>query len=141
MIDIDTSNKREQRNFGLVMAGAILLLGFIRWGLHWRGADSVPAMPYYYMAVSAAFIVLALLTPALLKPLFVVWIAFANVLNWMVTHIILSLVFFLTVLPIGILMRVFGKAPLERTLDHEASTYWEDAENQWEDVDRYTKQF
>jgi hypothetical protein len=141
MIDIDTSDKREQRNFGLVMAGAITLLGFIRWGLHWRGAESMPTLPVYYMAVSSAFIVLALLMPKVLKPLFVVWMKFANVLNWIVTHIILSLVFFLTVVPIGILMRAFGKKPLEIGLDSKADTYWEDAENQFDDVEKYTKQF
>ena len=141
MIDIDTSKRSEQRNFGLVMAAAITIFGFIRWGLHWRGADAMPPLPYYYLAVSAAFVFLALLLPAVLKPLFDVWIKIAIVLNWVVTHIILTAVFFFTVLPIGILMRLFGKPPLELVLDDDAKTYWQDAEKHTDDTDRYTKQY
>ena len=141
MIDIDTSDRKEQRNFGLVMAVAITVLGFIRWGLHWRGAEVAPPLPTYYMLVSVVFVMAALTVPGALKPLFIVWIRFAIVLNWLVTRIILTLVFFLTVLPIGILLRVFGKPPLDFSLDSGATTYWEDADNQTDDTELYTKQY
>ena len=141
MIDIDTSDPREQRNFGLVMAAAATVIGFVRWGIHWARADEMPALPWYFVAVSVIFAVLALAAPRALMPLFRAWIALANVLNWIVTHIILTLVFILTVLPIGILMRLTGQDPLDRALDSDATSYWKEAENQLDDPDRYTKQF
>ena len=141
MIDIDTSDPKEQRNFGLVMAAAIVVLGLIRWGLHWRGADGMPTPPYYYVGVSGVLIVLGLLVPRALQPFFVVWIQIATVLNWLVTHVVLSICFFFTVVPIGILIRLFGSDPMNRALDKDAVSYWQDAENQSVDPERYTKQF
>jgi hypothetical protein len=141
MIDIDTSDKKEQRNFGLVMAGAISLLGLIRFGLHWRGATEIPALPYYYFAVAIVFGVLGLIAPKTLKPIFEIWIKIAVVLNFIVTHVVLSIAFFFTVLPIGILMRVTGNDPLDRALDADATTYWQDAETPADDPEGYTKQY
>ena len=36
----------------------------------------------------------------------------------------MSLVFFLTVLPTGIIMRLLGKDLLNRKIDRSATTYW-----------------
>lgn len=141
MIELDTSDRKEQRNFGLVMAGAIAVLGLIRWGLHWRGAEAMPELPYYYFAIAFAFAFFGVIAPKALKPLFDGWIAIAVVLNWIVTHIVLTVAFFLTVVPIGILMRIFGNDPLDRSLSDSATSYWQDAENQADDPERYTKQF
>lgn len=141
MIDIDTSDRKEQRNFGLVMAGAFTLLGFVRWGLHWRASDEMPSLPYVFLVVAAVFLFLGLVAPRSLEPLFVVWIKLALVLNWIVTHIVLSIAFFLTVLPIGILIRLFGNDPLDRALDSDAESYWKKAEYRRDDPDQYTKQF
>jgi len=141
MIDIDTSDKKEQRNFGLVMAVAVSVLGFIRFGLHWRGADEMPEWPVYYIAVSVVFLVLGLVAPTLLKPVFDVWIKFAGVMNFLVTHLVLSIAFFTTVLPISILMRLFRHDPLDRALDSKASSYWKEAETPGDDPESYTKQF
>ena len=141
MIDINTSDRKEQRNFGLVMAVAVTILGLIRWGLHWRGADSMPPLPYYYFALAFGLASAGIFTPALLKPLFDLWIKLAIVLNWIMTRLLLSIIFFLTVLPIGIIMRLFQNDPIDRALDKSANTYWKDAENQTDDPERYKKQY
>lgn len=141
MIDIDTSDKREQRNFGLLMAFAIPLIGMLRFGLRWRGADEMPALPLYYFITGLLFATLALLAPRSLKPLFDSWIKLATILNFLVTHIVLSIAFFFTVVPIGILMRITGNDPLDRALDADANTYWQDAESPADDPEGYTKQY
>lgn len=141
MIDIDTSDRKEQRNFGLLMAGAFVVLGFMRWGLHWRGSEEMPGLPYGFLVVAGVFLVLCLLAPTALKPLFDLWIKLALILNWVMTHFLLSVSFFLTVLPIGILMRLFGKDPLNRALDKNTTSYWQKAEDRSDEPDRYTKQF
>lgn len=141
MIDIDTSDKKEQRSFGLVMAGAFIVLGLIRFGWHWRGAEEMPPLPYGFFAVALVFGILGLAAPKALKPIFDVWIKIALVLNFIVTHVVLSIAFFLTVLPIGILMRLTGNDPLDRALDADAESYWQDADTPADDPEGYTKQY
>ena len=141
MIDIDTSDRKEQRNFGLVMAGAIAILGLIRFGLHWRGAETMPTLPYYYFALAFIFAFLGLVAPKALRPVFDIWIKIALVLNFIVTHVVPTVAFFLTVVPIGILMRLFGHDPLDRALDKNVDTYWQDADTPADEPEGYTKQY
>lgn len=141
MLDIDTSDKKEQRNFGLVMAGAFVVLGGVRWLLHWRGSEEIPAPPYVLIGVAAVFGALGLVAPRALKPVFDAWLKLATVMNFIVTHLVLSIAFFLTVTPIGILMRLFGNPPLDQELDSSRDSYWEDVNADDDNVERYTKQF
>ena len=141
-LDVDTTDPREQRNFGLVMAGAFAVLGMIRWGLHWYRSGHVPeALPIGFFAVSAAFLVLGLFAPAVLRPLFTVWMAFARMMNFLVTRILLTVVFFITLAPGHGIIKLLGKDLLKRRWDPQAESYWEEPEEQPEEFDRYLNQF
>ena len=76
------------------------------------------------MAVALIFIALALVRPAVLAPLNKLWFRFGLLLGKIVTPIVMSLVFFLTVLPTGIIMRLLGRDLLNRKMDRSAPTYW-----------------
>lgn len=136
MINIDTSSKSEQRKFGLVMGVAISVLGLIRWAIH-----GFAVFPTYFFIVAAVFAGLGLLFPRGLYPVFVVWIKFAEVLNWIMTRVLLSIAFFLMITPVRVLVRLFGEDPLKRRFLQESDTYWEDAEEQPEELERYLNQF
>lgn len=62
--------------------------------------------------------------PAVLKPIYSVWMALAVVLGFIMTRVILTIVFYLVVTPIGLIMRAVGRDPLDRKLDSNASSYW-----------------
>lgn len=140
MLDIDTSSKTEQRKFGLVMAAAISILGLlravIRFALHGTLAN-----PLWFFIVAVPFLALGLIWPKGLKPVFVAWIKLALVLNWIVTHVLLTVVFFLIIIPMGIVMRLFSEDPLKRKWLPQANSYWEEPEEQPEAFDRYLNQF
>lgn len=68
--------------------------------------------------------VLGLTVPMLLKPVYRVWMALAVVLGFIMTRVILTIVYYLIITPIGLLMRVFGKDPMQRRLDPDAPSYW-----------------
>jgi len=138
VIDIDTSDRQEQRKFGIVMAVAIAVLGLIRWVLH--GFDP-EGFPVYFFAVAAVFLVLGLVVPPALKPVFIAWIKLALVLNWIVTHVILSLAFYLMITPVRVIIKLFGEDPLKREWLPDAPTYWEEPEEQPEEFERYKNQF
>jgi len=135
-MDIDTSDKKELRKFGLVMAVAILVLALIRWALH-----GFHAWPWYFTYVAIAFGVLGLAAPRLLQPVFWAWMKFALAINWVMTHLLLTLAFFLLILPTRIILRLVGNDPLNRAWDPEALSYWDEPEEQPEEFDRYLNQF
>ena len=57
-----------------------------------------------------------------------------------ITGFILSLLFFLIVTPIGLLMRILGKDPLNKQIDKKANSYWIDKDLE-ADISDYSKQF
>jgi hypothetical protein len=60
----------------------------------------------------------------MLAPLNRLWFRFGLLLGKIVTPIVMLLVFVLTVVPTGIVMRLLGKDPLRRKFDKSASSYW-----------------
>jgi hypothetical protein len=77
-----------------------------------------------WLPLSAAFAALAWLRPALLGPLNYVWFRFGLLLHKVVSPVIMGLIFFGAILPIGTLMRLCGHRPLAPRFDRDASTYW-----------------
>lgn len=128
------SNKWEQRKFGLMMAGAIAVVGLFRW---WhRGA-----LPTGFFTVAAVFLFLGILLPGPLRPILAAWLKFAEILNWVVTHVLLTLAFFLLIWPTRLILGLVGHDPLKREWEPDASTYWEDPEEQGSELDQYRNQF
>lgn len=132
----DSASPSEQRKFGILMAVCIGLLGTFRWWKH--GFTEVPV---YFFGLAAAFLVLGLIAPLLLRPVLMVWMKFAEALNWLVTRILLTVAFCVLIVPTRVVMKIAGKDPLKRAWDPAAATYWEDAEDQPKEFDRYLDQF
>jgi hypothetical protein len=135
-MNVDIASKKEQRKFGFVMAVAIAILGLVRWWLHGCGE-----LPVYFFYVAAAFAALGLVAPRVLKPVFYLWIKFGLGMNWVMTRVILLIAFWLMIVPARILIRLFGTDPLKREFLPATPSYWEDAEEQPESIDRYFNQF
>lgn len=112
-------DRRALRNFGLLMASVLLLVGGWLW---WKSAASWP-----WVLGGAAFLsVIGLAVPAVLKPVYKIWMIFALILGWVMTRIILTLVYFLVLTPIGFLGRLFGEQflQLKWTRPGETPSYW-----------------
>lgn len=108
---------RELRNFGLVTALMLLIFfdGLIPWIWNFKP-------PLWPLTVAAVLVVLALLVPGWLLPVYKVWMRFANALGWVNTRIILSLVFIVLFLPVGFVLRIFGD-PMSRKWDDSKTSY------------------
>jgi hypothetical protein len=65
---------------------------------------------------------MALILPAALGPVYKVWMKFAEALGWVNTRIILSVVFYVIFVPLGIIMRMFND-PMRRKFDAAAESY------------------
>ena len=60
----------------------------------------------------------------LLTPLNKLWFKFGMILGAIVTPIVMGLIFFLVVTPIGLIMRIMGKDLLNIKYDKKKNTYW-----------------
>ena len=70
------------------------------------------------------FLVAALFFPPLLQPLNRLWTKFGLLLHKVVSPVVLGIMFFLVITPIGLLMRSLGKNPLQLRFDDDARSYW-----------------
>lgn len=107
----------SDRAFGLVFAGVFALVGL--WPLLGGGGARAWAL-----AAAAVFLVVALARPRLLAPLNRLWFRFGLLLHTIVNPVIMGLVYFTTVVPIGLIMRLGGKDPLGLKPDRTSKSYW-----------------
>tara|TARA_R110000772_G_scaffold73216_5_gene159853 strand:- start:55673 stop:56122 length:450 start_codon:yes stop_codon:yes gene_type:complete len=108
----------SDRSFGLVFTAIFALLG--AWAVYHDRAWMV-----WPFVLSGAFLVLALTRPLVLHPLNVAWMAFGRLLHRITQPIILGAMFFLAILPTGLMMRVFGCDPMHRRFEGgPEDSYW-----------------
>ncbi|MCP5496947.1 MAG: hypothetical protein H7A23_20530 [Leptospiraceae bacterium] len=105
----------------------------------WKGKDI--KLIYGFYGVATVFLLVGLLQPKLVKPIYLGWMKFAYVLGEVNTRIILFLVFVLTILPIGILFRILRKDLLDSKLDKSQESYWIKREKKELDIEGYYKHF
>jgi len=88
--------------------------------LPWRLQYAFPLWPWIVFAVltSAAFFV-----PTILQLPYKIWMRFGLVLNAIMSRLILGIVYYLAVVPTGILFRIQKKDPMCRKFDKDLETY------------------
>ena len=107
---------KQERQFGFLFTFVFALVAFWPlWPLH--------APNLYWLTGAGVWLAAALVYPKMLAPLNKAWIAFGHVLGWINARIILGIVFFVVVMPIGLVMRLFGKDFL-RMRPNRAGSYW-----------------
>ena len=106
------------RKFGL-LTGAIfaVLFGLL---LPWLFDYGLPSWPWILFAVLA---LMALAAPMTLQPVYLAWMKFGHIMNWINTRLILGLVFYGMILPIGIFFKLVGRDPMQRKFDSQSSSY------------------
>ena len=111
------SGKPELRKFGLAVGGVFAALGLLMW---LRGKGLFP----YFLTPGLVLLGLGFTIPKVLKPVYWVWMSVGIALGFVISHILLTVFFFLVITPIGLVARAFGKDFLRLKLDREAKTYW-----------------
>lgn len=116
---LETSPK-ALRKFAWVVGG---VFGGLTLYIRWKTGFFTPG--WQLLGGSAALLLLiGTGIPRVLRPLYLGWMGLAFVLGFFMTRVLLTLVFFLVVSPIGLVMRLLGKDLLDKKIDQNASTYW-----------------
>ena len=99
---LDTDMTREQcRDTGLAIVLLLLILAV------WQDQQA-PA----FVKAAIAVLVLDMTYPPLFRPAAIVWFAFSHLLGALMSRVLLSVVFFAIVTPMGLLRRAMGKDTL-----------------------------
>jgi Saxitoxin biosynthesis operon protein SxtJ len=112
-----TSDARQLRSFGLLVGAIFGAIGL--WPLLWRQHDP----RWWAVVLAVGLVVPALIAPRALAPAYGVWMKLAEVLAWVNTRILLGLVFYGMVTPIGLVMRCLGHDPMRRRYDESLDSY------------------
>ena len=128
------SEKSDLRNFGITV-GIILLIisGF----LFWKEKESFQI----FLAIGIILFLTAITIPIFLKPVYWIWMIFAIILGWIMTRVILSLLFYVVFTSIGLTLRFFGKQFLELRWEKSKESYWNFRTNEDLQKENYKKQF
>ena len=107
----------SNRNFGIVFFVVFLILGL--WPLTYGDQIRI-----WFTIISLVFLILGLINSKLLTPLNKLWFKFGMILGAVVAPFIMGVIFFLTVTPIGLVMKIMGKDLLNKKYNKKKKTYW-----------------
>ena len=128
------SGKKELREFGLTIGVILVILGGVA---VWRGKSAYP----YLLGTGMALIVLGLIKPEILKIPQKIWMAVAVIIGFFMSRVILSVLFYAVITPIGFLTKIFGKDILDQRIDRHASSYWKACPASGKTKDSYHNQY
>ena len=106
----------SNRSFGIVFSIVFFLIAFYPLT---QGAE----LRIWSLIICLIFLILGSINSKILTPLNKLWFKFGVFLGKIVSPIIMGIIFFLVVTPIGLIMRVFGKDVLNLKFD-KAKSYW-----------------
>jgi len=128
------SEKSDLRKFGITFSIILIVIaGF----LFWRAKE----LFQIFLNVGGILLFLAVTIPVVLKPIYLIWMTFAGILGWLMTRIILTLLFFLIITPIGIIGGLLGKQFLNLKWKNSKKSFWNYRDNTIKDNSIYEKQF
>ncbi len=128
------SEKKQLREFGWVVGGVLLAIG----GWLWYKENSAWM---YLVEIGGALVALGTVIPIVLIPFQKVWMGIAVVLGFIMSRVILFLLYYVVFTAIGLTTRIMGKDLLDRKLDRSAKSYWNIREKTEEDKKRYEMQY
>lgn len=113
----DQTSGPSNKRLGLTFAAVFLLLALIP---VLRGKAPL----IWSVAASGAFALVAMVAPALLGPLNRAWMRFGLLLHRVVSPVVLGIMFFLVITPMGVIMNLVRKDPLKLRRDPTCDSYW-----------------
>lgn len=135
-IEINKNPPRAQlASFGRLWAPAFAMMFS---AMFWNAA--VYSGCVISLAIGMLIALVAWVNPLWLKPVFVTLMIVTFPLGMLIGFVLMVCVYYLCIVPIGLLLRVFGKDPLAKRWDSEASSYWIERSDM-APLEQYFKQF
>lgn len=128
------SSLPSNRSFGLVFVVFFSLLGLYSW---WTKGN------WYLLFLSGAAIIglITLLNPSWLTPFNRAWMKFGEILHHIISPIVLGIIFYGMITPMGLVMRLAGRDAMHRRYNRQLASYWLLRDPPGPDTDSLPNQF
>ena len=111
------TEQSSEKSFGVVFSIVFLIVALYP-------LVNSEGLRMWALVVSIIFFLLAFLAPKILVLPNKLWFKFGLLIGSIVAPIVMAFVYFVTVLPTGLIMRLLGKDLLKQKLDKNAKSYW-----------------
>ena len=113
------SSEKDLRSFGRTLG---IFFGILALVFLWHHPRRTP----WCAGLAAFFLLFGFLYPKALKPVQKVWMTMALLMGWVMTRLLLGILFYGVITPIGLILRMSGKDFMSRKWSKDAGTYWID---------------
>jgi hypothetical protein len=128
-------SKKEIRKWAVSLSIVLSIVGGVLW---YKGNSSYSL---WIWALAATILVLSLITPLLLRPVYKGWLFFTPAIGWVIRMLFLAIIYYIICMPIGFVLRLSGKDLLDGDFTREAESYWKDKKVEEFDAKEYEKQY
>jgi len=111
------ATRKELRHFGLLVGAVFIVIGL--WPLLFRGEP----LRLWATGVGGLLIIFGTVFPSVLRPVHKGWMWIGHILGWVNTRILLGIVFYGLVTPIGFVFRLMGKDTMRQAFAESSTTY------------------
>jgi len=137
MIEINRNpSKRELLWFGVIFLAFWIVVAAV---LGWRFDLDAAAMAI--LGIAAVVTIMYSAVPPMRRPLYLAWMYAAAPIGWILSHLLLAIIYYLVFTPVAIVMRLIGRDPLRRRFDANAESYWIRRSDDEIPSSRYFRQF
>ena len=128
------STKKELREFGLTIGIILVILGMVAL---WRKKAIAP----YSLTTGVSFILAGAFYAQILKPLQKIWMGFSVVIGFFMSRVILFILFYAVLTPMGLITRLLKKDILDQKIDRAKPSYWHERSDMVKDKRSYENQY
>ena len=118
----NTFEPSSEKNFGIVFALVFLAIGIFPLI---KGSSII----LWSLIISIIFFIFAFFLPKILKRPNQLWFKFGILLGNIISPLVMGCIFFLTVVPIGLVMKLLGKDILSLKKNRNIKSYWKNKKN------------
>ena len=111
------SDKSELKKFGVTIGGAFLIISILLFIYEKPSAS-------YFLGTGLLFQFIAQVFPIIFLPLQKIWMTFAVLMGFVMTRVILSILFYFVITPISFVSKIFQKDFLNLKIEKDKKSYW-----------------
>jgi len=138
MTGIDINWNPDRRELRLFAGGLAFLFTVV--GIFCIAGEVTKQVTGIWFGLALVNLMLALMYPQAAKPVYLLWMVLIHPFRWVISGLLIGVVYYLVITPIGILMRLAGSDPIDRHNDPGATTYWKPKQRARKPAD-YFRQF
>jgi hypothetical protein len=129
------SEAYEARRFAIILASLLTLFAVFSW---WRHH---PTRATALVGVAAAAILLSIAARPVWTRFFRLWMKLAFAISWVMTRVLLTVLYYGLITPYGFVSRLLRKDPLDLSWKRRKPSYWIDKTEEPGGLERYERPF